>query len=133
MDWQDADEGIWEVRGGQQRFVHSRVMSWVAFDRALRIARHRGLPAPLSEWSTISAQIYHEIMREGWNERVGSFVQYYGSEAIYASALLMILTKFSGSCEPRMQSTIDRIQTELTSHSHLYLYHPALATDHVFQ
>jgi GH15 family glucan-1,4-alpha-glucosidase len=130
--WQNADEGIWEVRGGQQHFVHSRVMSWVAFDRALRIARHRGLPAPLNEWATISSQIYHEVMRKGWNEQMGSFVQCYGSEAIDASALLMILTKFSSSGEPRMQSTVDRIQRELTSDPHVYRYRPALAADDGF-
>ncbi|HEX3642401.1 MAG TPA: glycoside hydrolase family 15 protein, partial [Ktedonobacteraceae bacterium] len=97
--WQGTDEGIWEVRGGQQHFVHSRVMSWVAFDRASRIARHRGLPAPLDEWTKISAEIYEEIMQRGWNEKVGSFVQYYGSDAVDASALLIALTRFTGSTD----------------------------------
>lgn len=130
--WQETDEGIWEVRGGQQQFVHSRVMSWVAFDRALRIARHRGLPAPLHEWEKISSQIYEEIMQHGWNEKVGSFVQYYGSDAVDASALLMVLTRFTGPTDPRMLSTIDRIQRELTSDSHVYRYIPALAADDGF-
>ena len=130
--WQNTDEGIWEVRGGQQHFLHSRVMSWVAFDRALRIARHRGLPAPLAEWENISAQIYEEIMEQGWNGKVGSFVQYYGSEAVDASALLMVLTRFAGSNDPRILSTIDRIQKELTSDSHVYRYDPMLAADDGF-
>lgn len=130
--WQDTDEGIWEVRGGQQHFVHSRVMSWVAFDRALRIARHRGLPAPCAEWENISAQIYEEVMQKGWNKQAGSFVQYYGSDAIDASALLMSLTRFTGATEPRMLSTIDRIQKELTSDSHVFRYNPALAADDGF-
>jgi GH15 family glucan-1,4-alpha-glucosidase len=130
--WQDMDEGIWEVRGGQQHFVHSRVMSWVAFDRACRIARHRGLPAPRAEWESISSQIYEEIMEKGWNEKVGSFVQYYGSEAIDASALLMSLTRFAGSNDPRILRTIDRIQKELTSDSHVYRYAPKLAADDGF-
>jgi GH15 family glucan-1,4-alpha-glucosidase len=130
--WQDTDEGIWEVRGGQQHFVHSRVMGWVAFDRALRIARHRGLPAPLQEWEKISAQIYEEIMQRGWNEKAGSFVQYYGSDAIDASALLMVLTRFTGPTDPRILSTIDRIQKELTSDSHVYRYNPELAADDGF-
>ncbi len=131
--WQDADEGIWEVRGGQQPFVHSRVMSWVAFDRACRIARHRGLPAPRAEWETISSQIYEEVMQRGWNEKAGSFVQYYGSEAIDASALLMVLTRFAGANDPRILRTIDRIQKELTSDSHVYRYHPELAANDGFR
>ncbi|GAC1390780.1 MAG: glycoside hydrolase family 15 protein [Ktedonobacteraceae bacterium] len=131
-NWQNTDEGIWEVRGGQRAFVHSRVMSWVAFDRALRIARHRGLPAPLDEWEKISAQIYEEVMKHGWNEKVGSFVQYYGSDAIDASALLIVLTKFTGPTDPRMLRTLDRIQKELTSDSHVYRYNPALAADDGF-
>jgi len=130
--WQDTDEGIWEVRGGQQHFVHSRVMSWVAFDRACRIARHRGLPAPRAEWESISSQIYEEIMEKGWNEKVGSFVQYYGSEAVDASALLMSLTRFAGSNDPRILRTIDRIQKELTSDSHVYRYNPMEAADDGF-
>jgi pentatricopeptide repeat protein len=130
--WQDSDEGIWEVRGGQQHFLHSRVMSWVAFDRALRIARHRGLPAPRVEWETISTQIYEEIMEKGWNEKAGSFVQHYGSEAVDASALLMVLTRFAGSNDPRILQTIDRIQKELTSDSHVYRYNPELAADDGF-
>lgn len=130
--WQDADEGIWEVRGGQQHFLHSRVMSWVAFDRALRIARHRGLPAPRAEWENISALIYEEVMEQGWNAKVGSFVQCHGSEAIDASALLMVLTRFTGPTDPRILSTIERIQKELTSDSHVYRYNPELAADDGF-
>ena len=132
MHWKDTDEGIWEVRGGQRAFVHSRVMSWVAFDRALRITRHRGLPAPLEKWSNISAEIYEEVMEHGWNEKVGSFVQYYGSDAIDASALLIVLTKFTGPTDPRMLRTLDRIQKELTSDSHVFRYNPMLAADDGF-
>src|SRR6266571_2774453 len=64
--WQDPDEGIWEVRGSARHFVHSRLMAWVAFDRALRLARQRGLPAPMARWMEISAQIYEQIMDKGW-------------------------------------------------------------------
>ncbi|MFL5667520.1 MAG: glycoside hydrolase family 15 protein [Ktedonobacteraceae bacterium] len=130
--WQSTDEGIWEVRGGQQHFLHSRVMSWVAYDRALRIARHRGLPAPRVEWENISSQIYEEIMEQGWNEKVGSFVQHYGSEAVDASALLMVLTRFAGSNDPRTLRTIDRTLKELTSDSHVFRYDPLLAADDGF-
>lgn len=125
--WQEPDEGIWEVRGGQKNFVHSRVMSWVAFDRGMRIARHRGLPAPIDKWTQISGQIYEEIMEKGWDEKSKSFVQYYGSDAIDASSLLMVLTKFTGPTDPRMLSTIERIQRELTSDSHVFRYNPTTA------
>ena len=128
-NWQTNDEGIWEVRGGPKPFLHSRIMSWVAFDRALRIARHRGLPAPIQHWTQTSANIYEEVMQEGWNEKANSFVQYYGSDAIDASALLMVLTKFTGSTDPRMISTINRIQHELTSDSHVFRYNPKSAAD----
>jgi GH15 family glucan-1,4-alpha-glucosidase len=125
--WQEPDEGIWEVRGGPRPFVHSRLASWVAFDRALRIARHRGLPAPLTEWERISAEIYEQIMAKGWNPRVQSFVQYYGSDVVDASALLMVLTKFAGATDPRMLFTIERIQKELTNDSLVHRYDPRVA------
>ncbi len=128
-NWQNPDEGIWEVRGGPQHFVHSRVMSWVAFDRALRIARHRGLPAPTTEWMKQSALIYEDVMKHGWNEKKKSFIQYYGSEAIDASSLLMVLTKFTGPTDPRMLKTIKRIQEELASDAHVFRYDPKLAAD----
>ncbi len=125
--WQDPDEGIWEVRGGSQPFVHSRMMSWVAFDRALRVARQRGLPAPMDAWMQTSAQIYEQIMEQGWSKQKQSFVQYYGSEAVDASALLMVPTKFAGPTDPRMLQTIHRIQQELTSDSLVHRYDPKTA------
>lgn len=127
--WQEPDEGIWEVRGGPKPFVHSRVMSWVAYDRALRLARYRGLPAPFDEWTKISAQIYEQVMQQGWNPKTRSFVQYYGSDAVDASALLMALTKFSGPTDPRMLHTIERITKELTSSSHVFRYNPKEAAN----
>ncbi len=127
--WQDVDEGIWEVRGGPKHFVHSRVMSWVAFDRALRLARHRGLPGPMVDWMRESRDVYEQIIERGWSEKKQSFVQYYGSDAADASALLMVLTKFMGPTDPRMLYTIDRIQRELTSDSLVHRYDPKSAAD----
>lgn len=100
------------MRGGPQRFLHSRLMSWVAFDRAIRVTRHRGWPAPVDDWVKNRVQIYEQIMTQGWNEDKHSFVQYYGSDAIDASALLMMITNFTGSKEPRMLSTMQRIKEE---------------------
>lgn len=120
--WQEPDEGIWEVRGGARHFLHSRLMCWVAFDRAARIARDCGLPAPLDEWQKLSTRIYRDIMDKGWSEKRRSFVQYYGGEAIDASALLLALTGFIDARDPRMAGTIDRIQRELTHIPHVYRY-----------
>jgi GH15 family glucan-1,4-alpha-glucosidase len=128
-NWDRPDEGIWEVRGGSQHFVHSRVMCWVAFDRALRLARQRGLPAPVNDWTNTSSRIYEQIMQKGWNEKKKSFVQYYGSEAVDASALLMVLTKFAGARDSYMLHTINRIQRELTSDSLVHRYNPKQAAD----
>jgi GH15 family glucan-1,4-alpha-glucosidase len=125
--WQEPDEGIWEVRGGPKRFVHSRLMSWVAFDRALRLTRHRGLPAPMADWMQKSAEVYEQIMHAGWSDKVNSFVQYYGSDAIDASSLLMVLTNFTGPTDPRMLATINRIEKELTSDSLVHRYNPKKA------
>jgi GH15 family glucan-1,4-alpha-glucosidase len=113
-NWQNPDEGIWEVRGGKRQFVSSKVMSWVALERAGRISRQRGLPAGDGHWIAERDQIYEEIIEKSWNPEKKSFVQYYGSDALDASLLLMPLMKFVGPTDPRWLATLDRIQKELT-------------------
>jgi GH15 family glucan-1,4-alpha-glucosidase len=113
-NWQRPDEGIWEVRGGRRQFVSSKVMCWVALERAGRVSRQRGLPAGDGRWISERDRIYEEIMEKGWNPAKKSFVQYYGSDALDASLLLMPLTKFVGPTDPRWLSTLDSIQEELT-------------------
>jgi GH15 family glucan-1,4-alpha-glucosidase len=93
------------------------------------MARHRGWPAPEEKWSKIRTQIYEQIMEQGWNGKVHSFVQHYGSDAVDASSLLLTITNFVGSKEPRMLKTIDRIQRELTSGALVLRYNPKLAAD----
>jgi GH15 family glucan-1,4-alpha-glucosidase len=127
--WQTLDKGIWEVRGGDRAFLHLRVMCWVAFDRALRMVQHQGLPAPVEEWSDTRDAIYKEIMEKGWSEQKQSFVQYYGSDAIDASALLISLTGFTAPTDPHMLKTLDRIQKELTHGPHVYRYRVEAAAD----
>ncbi len=112
-----------------KKYVDLRVMSWVAFDRALRLARLQGLPAPLDEWTKASAEIYNEVMEKGWSEKKGSFVQAYGSDALDASALLMVLVKFISPTDPLMLSTIERIQRELSSGALVHRYSPNKAKD----
>ncbi len=127
--WQEPDEGIWEVRGGPKQFLHSRMMSWVAFDRAIRVTRHRGWPAPTEDWVKIRSQIYEQIMEKGWSEEKHSFVQYYGSDAVDASSLLMMITNFTGTKEPRMLSTMHRIQQELSVGALVRRYSQGAASD----
>jgi GH15 family glucan-1,4-alpha-glucosidase len=112
-NWREPDEGIWEVRGGKRQFVNSKLMSWVALERAGRVTRRRGLPAGNGEWIAERDAIYEEIMEKGWNPQRQSFVQHYGSDAIDASLLLMPLMKFVGPTDPRWLATLDRIQREL--------------------
>jgi GH15 family glucan-1,4-alpha-glucosidase len=106
-NWHFEDEGIWEVRGGRQHFVYSKLMCWVAIDRALRIADKRSLPADRPRWQSIRDEIYEEIMAKGWSEARQAFVQHYGSDTLDAANLMMVLTMFCSPVEPRMTSTVD--------------------------
>ena len=128
--WRLPDEGIWEVRGGQRHFVFSKMMCWVAFDRGIRIAQARGLPAEAAWWAERDA-IYDEVMREGWHPERRAFVQAYGSEHLDASVLFMPLVGFTGPKDPRMAATLDRILEELVSDSLVYRYLPELTPDGV--
>jgi GH15 family glucan-1,4-alpha-glucosidase len=128
-NWQQPDEGIWEVRGGRRDFVYSRLMCWVAFERAMRMQSRRGLPGDTIRWRAERDAIYEEIMARGWSEERRSFVQYYDGDVLDASNLLMPLVKFIGPRDPRMLSTLDAIQEELVSDSLVYRYHPSMAAD----
>lgn len=114
QNWQQPDEGMWEVRGGRRQFVSSKVMCWVALERAVRISRQRGLPAGDGNWVRERDKIYEEIMEQGWNPERESFVQHYDSDALDASLLIMPLVKFVGPTDPRWISTLDNIREELT-------------------
>ena len=131
-NWRQPDEGIWEVRGGRRPFVSSKVLSWVALDRAVRMARQRGLPAPEDHWIKQRNAIYEEVMKKGWNPKRESFVQYYGGEALDASLLLMPLVKFVGPTDPRWLATLNGIQDELSHDTLVYRYKVAEAADDGF-
>lgn len=130
--WQTPDEGIWEVRGGPKEFLHSRLMCWVGFDRAIRMANDQGLPAPIDEWRHHRDTLYDEIMAKGWSDELHSFVQYYGADAVDASALLISLTGFTPATDPRLVATIDRIHRDLTHQPHVYRYQVGSAADDGF-
>ncbi|HET7879523.1 MAG TPA: glycoside hydrolase family 15 protein [Acetobacteraceae bacterium] len=112
--WQEPDESIWEVRGGQRHFTFSKVMAWVAIDRAIRGAEEFGMPGRLDQWRALRQQIHDSVCREGWNEEKRSFVQYYGGDGLDASLLLLPLVGFLPPEDPRVKSTVAAIQRELT-------------------
>jgi GH15 family glucan-1,4-alpha-glucosidase len=128
-NWDQTDEGVWETRGGQQNFTYSRLMCWVAVERAVRIARQRGLPADLVRWMRIRDEIYEQIMERGWNEERQAFVQHYDTDVLDASILLMPLVKFISPTDPRWLSTLDAIGKELVSDSLVYRYNTKASPD----
>jgi GH15 family glucan-1,4-alpha-glucosidase len=128
-NWDQADEGIWEVRGGRQHFTYSRLMSWVALERAIRIATARGLPARHREWRGERDRIYHQIISKGWHEERGAFVQHYDTEVLDASVLMMPLVKFVAPNDPRWLSTLDAMGDELVSDSLVYRYNVEASPD----
>jgi GH15 family glucan-1,4-alpha-glucosidase len=121
-NWQEPDEGIWEVRGGKQHFVYSKLLCWVALDRGLRLADKRSFPADRARWIKTRDAIYEEIMAKGWSESRQSFVQSYGSDTLDASCLLMPLVFFLSPTDPRMLKTLKAIEKELVSDSLVYRY-----------
>ena len=121
-NWEQPDEGIWEVRGGRRHFVYSKVMCWVALDRGIRLADSRGYPGNRARWMAERDRIYTDVMQKGWNPKVGAFVQSYGSEALDASNLIMPLVFFVSPTDPRMLSTIDRTLEQLALGSLVYRY-----------
>jgi GH15 family glucan-1,4-alpha-glucosidase len=93
-NWDQAEEGIWETRGGRENFTYGRVMSWVAFDRALRLAESNGRPADVQRWRAARDACYEQVMAKGWNEQRGAFVQHFGSEVLDSSLLRMATVGF---------------------------------------
>jgi len=120
--WQEPDEGVWEIRGPRQRFTYSALMTWVAYDRAGRLARDRGLPAPVERWRKLAASAHRFVQESCWDPELRSYVMHPGSKLLDASVLVMPLVKFAGPTDPRFLSTLDRITTELNSDSLVYRY-----------
>jgi GH15 family glucan-1,4-alpha-glucosidase len=113
-NWRLPDAGMWGIRGDRKHFVSSKVLSWVAFHRAVLLAYQRGLPAEVGRWIEQQDAIYEEVMEKGWNSEKESFVQHYGSDTLDAALLLMPVVKFVGPTDPRWLATLDRVQKELT-------------------
>jgi GH15 family glucan-1,4-alpha-glucosidase len=121
-NWDQADEGIWETRGGRKHFTYSRLMCWVAVERAIRVARQRGLPADLVRWMAARDAIYHQIIERGYSRSRGAFVQHYDDDVLDASLLMMPLVKFIAPTDPLWLSTLDSIGSTLVSDSLVYRY-----------
>jgi GH15 family glucan-1,4-alpha-glucosidase len=112
--WDRPDEGIWEVRGPRRHFTHSKVLAWVAFDRAVETVDRWGAPGPADRWRRIRAEIHEEVCREGFNVELNSFTQAYGSDELDASTLLIPLLGFLPPEDPRVIGTVNAIQRDLT-------------------
>ena len=111
--WGRPDEGIWEIRGERRHFVHSKVMAWVAFDRAVRTVETQGMDGPVDRWRALRDEIHDEVCARGFDEKLGSFTQSYGSQELDASLLLLPLVGFLPGSDPRVRGTVEAVEREL--------------------
>jgi len=120
--WQNPDSGIWERREALQHYVHSKLMSWVAMDRAVRVAKFVNKPSHVKRWEKIAEEIREDILKNGWNEKMKSFTMYYGSEIYDASNLLMLHYGFLKPTDPRMVSTVEKTYQRLVKQGFTFRY-----------
>jgi len=128
-NWDQKGAGIWETRGGDQDFTYGRLMSWVAFDRALRLATRRGRPAATGTWTDQRDAVYDQIMSRGWSTSRGAFVQHYGAEVLDSSLLRMATVGFISPSDPMWTSTLRAMDDELVTDSLVYRYDPDASPD----
>jgi GH15 family glucan-1,4-alpha-glucosidase len=127
--WDQPDDGIWEVRGGRKHFTHSKIMAWVAFDRAIRSSEEFGLPAPLPRWRAIRDTIHRLVCTNGFDTARNSFVQSFGDTALDASLLLLPIVGFLPASDPRVRGTLQAIEQDLVQDGFVLRYRTAQATD----
>jgi len=120
--WRETDHGIWEVRGPRKHFTHSKVMAWVAFDRAIQSSEQFGLGGPVDEWRALRQQIHDDVCRRGYDPELGSFVQSYGSKELDASLLFIPLVGFLPPSDPRVVSTVRQIEKQLVRQGFVLRY-----------
>jgi GH15 family glucan-1,4-alpha-glucosidase len=120
--WAEPDEGIWEIRGERRHFVHSKVMAWVAFDRAVRSIETHGMDGPLEKWRSLRDTIHAEVCERGFDAELGSFTQSYGSRELDASLLMIPLVGFLPPSDPRVKGTIEAIERGLVEHGFVLRY-----------
>jgi GH15 family glucan-1,4-alpha-glucosidase len=122
--WREPDEGIWEVRGPRRQFTHSKVLCWVAFDRAIAIVEQAGYEGPVERWREIRDEIHAEVCAKGYDEKLGAFTQCFGRSELDASVLMIPLVGFLAGDDPRVKSTVDVIARELTRDGLVLRYVP---------
>jgi len=124
--WNEPDEGIWEVRGGPRQFTHSKMMAWVAFDRAIKLARARGSSCrrEVRCWTRIRDRIHRQVCRRGYNRKKKAFTQSYGSDELDASILMMPLVGFLPASDERVRNSIEAVERELTQDGFVLRYRP---------
>ncbi|MFH9980005.1 glycoside hydrolase family 15 protein [Streptomyces sp. NPDC017179] len=127
--WDQPDEGVWETRGGRQNFLYSRLMCWVAVERAMRLANRRGLPADLPRWRQCRDAVYRRIMDRGWSAGRQAFVQCEDGDVLDAAVLMLPLAKFIAPTDPKWLSTLDALTGDLVSDSLVYRYDPQASPD----
>jgi GH15 family glucan-1,4-alpha-glucosidase len=123
-NWRGPDEGIWEIRGPRRHFTHSKVMAWVALDRAVKAFDRHGLKGPVGRWRALRREIKDEVLERGFDAERNTFVQYYGGRHLDASLLMIPLVGFLPARDPRMRGTVDAIQRELTVDGLVLRYDP---------
>ena len=127
--WTEPDEGIWEVRGGRKHFTYSKIMTWVAFDRAIKSAEEFGMDGPVDEWKAIRETIHADVCRHGYDQDQGSFVQIYGEPQLDASLLLIPAVGFLPPDDARVISTINAIESGLVTDGFVRRYDTKAAKD----
>jgi GH15 family glucan-1,4-alpha-glucosidase len=127
--WDQPDEGVWETRGGRKDFTYGRMQSWVALDRAIRLAEGRGRPADINRWRAERDRIYDQVMTKGWNADRMAFTQHYDTEVLDSSLLMMPLMGFVAPFDPMWLSTLNAMTSELVSDSLVYRYNPSASPD----
>ncbi len=127
--WQDADEGIWETSGGPQQFTYSKMMAWVAFDRAVLLAQQLNYAGPIEKWKTLRETIHQQICERAFNAKKGAFVQAYDSEELDAGLLLMPVVGFLPGSDPRVRGTVEAIEHELMPDGLVLRYNTARVND----
>jgi len=120
--WQTPDRGIWEIRGDESHFVFSKLLCWVGVDRGVKFARRFGKKRQAEDWALLRETIKHDILKKGWNEKVGAFTQAYGRPDLDASNLLMVELGFIDADDPRFVSTVLRSKEQLTRDGLMYRY-----------
>lgn len=120
--WVEPDEGLWEVRGPRRHFTHSKVMAWVAFDRAIKAVEQFGLDGPVERWRGLRSAVHDEVCRRGFDAERGAFVQSYGSKHLDASLLMIPLVGFLSPSDPRVRSTVEAIERELVADGFVLRY-----------